>query len=254
VAFTRLIEGLKPKYVSTSKQTIDALRNMVRDVGGAVPDFDLFDALGISGKENRYTDALAWLAARGTLGAQISYTLVESSFPDRLPPLGALQRISREMRTDDGRVDLVLEFEHRAVAIEVKIWSFEHDTPGARPQTVAYGQAVQTLLRDTSRDKPVDCILLSPDGRAPANPRAGQLSFTALGATILRMNAGRPVNAEVVLTRLLGLHFIEIGARSLGGRLARVLPPPENPDDRWLRSHLPDLLSLEALSPSTRGV
>lgn len=247
VAFTRLIEGMKPKYLRLCHHAVDALRALVKDVGGAAPDFDLFDVLGIAGKENRYTDALAWIAARGAVGARISSILVQSAFPDQPPTLGALQRVGREVRTGDGRVDLVLEFENCVVAVEVKIWSFEHDTPGARPQTAAYGDAVQALLRDSARDKPAECILLSPDGRAPASPSAGQLSFAALGAAILRVNGGGPASAEVVLMRLLGLHFIEIGARSLGGRLARILPPPEDPDAGWLRKHLPDLLSLQAL-------
>jgi hypothetical protein len=152
--------------------------------------------------------------------------------------------------TLDGRVDLVLDFEDLAVAIEVKVWSLEHETPSGRRQTDAYVAALEELLKSRGRPKRAVCVLLTPDGRAPGNPQRGRLTFVRAGAIILDHGVVDRAAVDVVVARLLGLHFIEVGASSHRGSLARLLrlPLPLEPDRPWLLTHIRDLLSVGDLS------
>jgi hypothetical protein len=255
-AFEGFLQSVRRPIRLRAEGLYPAVRRLQQNLLGDTPGFDLFHVLGIAGKENRYTDALAWLLKTDGVGPSLAGALKDPVFPAPSPsvPAGKLERVTREVVTRDGRVDLVLEYEHAAIAIEVKIWSFEHDTPGAVPQTMAYAQALEERLVARGRPKPARCVLLTPDGRAPANPEAGRLSFVRLGSMILDRCIGKQATAELIVARMVGLHFIEIGALSRGGSLSKMLksPLPEKPDEPWLQKHISDLLAIADLAATSR--
>ncbi len=189
--------------------------------GEQVPVFDLFEALGIAGKENRYTDLLAWLCQRPDgPGEAFARELLARVHPSGLIPAGrgALLRAGREVVTDEGRVDLVLEFERMAIAVEVKVWSEEHDTPGARPQTVSYPEAVARRLVQAGRSKPVVAVLLSPAGTPPLGTEAGRLSFFDVADGVLGVLGSLATVEERALARLFVSHVLETAGWVVAGR------------------------------------
>jgi hypothetical protein len=194
-------------------------------LGGRWPVFDLFEALGISGKENRYTDLLAWLCqAEDGVGAVFVGGLLLRARPSHLLPLtpGALLRAGREAVTDDGRIDLVLEFEQAAIAVEAKVWSGEHDTPGERPQTVSYREALARKLEWAGRPKPVASVLLSPAGTPPLGEEAARLGFLDVADAALEVVERLPAVEQRTVVRLFAAHCLEVVGQAVAGHAFSV--------------------------------
>jgi hypothetical protein len=152
--------------------------------------------------------------------------------------MGALRSAEREQVTDDGRIDLVLEFENLAVAVEVKVWSIEHETPGAQPQTVSYPSALERKLQLAGRSIPVLGVLLSPAGTPPLGPNAARLSFFDLASAILTVLEQSRTPEEQAIIRLFVAHVMDIASKAIAGRSfwkisqTLALPRPEWP--QWV--------------------
>jgi len=211
-------------------------------LGGSWPVFDLFEALGISGKENRYTDLLAWLCqVEGGVGKAFVRALLGRAHPASLLPShpGALLHAGREMVTDDGRIDLVLVFEEAAIAVEAKVWSGEHDTPGAEPQTVSYPKALERKLTLAGRPKRVTSVLLSPAGTPPLGEDATRLSFLDVAHAALEVVEQLPTVEQRVVVRLFAAHCLEVVGQVVAGdafsfrKAAEVLVLPREQWPRW---------------------
>jgi hypothetical protein len=204
-----------------------------------IPTFDLFEALGIAGKENRYTDMIAWLCRRtGGRGEAFARDLLSRLHPAHLRPAlqGTLQSVEREMVTDDGRVDLVLEFEQAAIALEVKVWSAEHATPGASPQTISYPEALKRKIALTGRPKPelILMVLLSPEGTPPLSEEAARLSFFDLADSTLATLAPTDTDEERAVVRLFAAHVLDTASQSVTGRSFRDIHRELNqPREQW---------------------
>jgi hypothetical protein len=218
--FTAFCEGGRALIGRRLEGWAVELRRWRERFGERLPAFDLFEALGIAGKENRYTDLLAWLCQRreGAGGAFVQALLARAQ-PAALLPVtrGALLSAGREVVTDDGRIDLVIEFEHAAIALEVKVWSEEHDTPGARPQSVSYTEALARKLTLAGRSKRVVSVLLSPAGTPPSGADAARLSFLDVADAALTVAARLPTEEERAVVRLFAAHCLELAGHAVAG-------------------------------------
>lgn len=221
--------------------------------GPQVPTIDLFGILGIAGKENRYMDLLAWLCGhKETRGEALVRQLLSRLHPAHLRPFepGALLEVRRELVTDDGRIDLVLELERCAIALEAKVWSREHDTPGAQPQTVSYREALARKLKLAGRPKPVLTVLLSPAGTPPLGAEAARLSFFDLAAAVLATLDPSSSTEEQAVIRLFASHALDLASWATAGHSfwdierALVLPPQEWP--QWVTQDASALAKLAA--------
>ncbi len=212
---------------------------------GPPPPFDLFEILGIDGKENRYTDLLAWFCGRPDgRGEVFAHRLLRRVQPAGfLPdPMGPLREVRREVVTRGGRIDLVLEFERCALAVEVKTWSSEHDTPGAQPQTMSYPTALSHELEQSGRPKPVLCILLSPAGTPPLGIHAARLSFLDLATALLDERDAGGTEEERLLYRLFAAHMLDLVTWAMTGHsfqaVEQALARPREARPSWLTHHV----------------
>jgi hypothetical protein len=203
-----------------------ALQNWRSSFGAYIPTFDLFEVLGIDGKEHRYRDLITWLCRRkGGRGEFFARSLLSKMQPASLwlsDPV-ALQNVEPEFTTDDGRIDLVLEFEHFAIALEIKVWSTERDTPGEQPQTVSYQGALERALKRAGRSKSVLAVLLSPAGTPPLGTDAGRLSFFDLASAVLLTMDPSDTAEEQAILRLFAAHTLDIASSDITGRRFREL-------------------------------
>jgi len=230
-----------------------AIQKWREHFGPQVPTFDLFDILGISGKENRYTDLLAWLCARKDMGGEsFVRQFLSRLHPAHLRPIepGALLEVRRELVTDDGRIDLVLEFERCAIALEAKVWSSEHDTPGAQPQTVSYREALARKLELVGRPKPVLTVLLSPSGTPPLGVDAARLSFFDLAVAVLMTLDRSTSTDEQVILRLFAAHALDLTSWATAGHsfwdIDRALRLPHGEWPQWVTRDASALARLAA--------
>jgi len=218
-----------------------------------IPAFDLFEALGISGKESRYSDLIAWLCTRrNSRGESFARTLLSrmKPLPQQPSEWGALLTTTREEVTKDGRVDLVLEFERLAVAVEVKVWSSEHETPGGQPQTVSYPRALEEKLNRAGRPKRILTVLLSPTGIEPSSQDAARLSFFDLASAMLSTLPETPDPDEQLLIRLVAAHVLDLAPQELTGhpfwKIQEALAAPPSTWPLWVILKAPELEELAA--------
>lgn len=212
-------------------------------MGSSAPTFDLFEALGIWGKENRYSDMIAWLCTLSSgRGAAFARSLLSRMKPRLFQPSESetLLRARREQVTDDGRIDLVLEFERLVVAVEVKVWSSEHDTPGAQPQTVSYPRALERKLQLAGLSQSVASALLSPAGTPPLGKNAARLSFFDLAAAVLDTLEQNVSPDERSVLRLFAAHVLDIASYELTERsfreIGEALTRPRREWPQWVVS------------------
>jgi hypothetical protein len=253
-SFREFLDALAPLIQRRAAAVHRALRSL-QTLAGTMPSFDIFDVFGIQGHENRYTDALGWLMATNEVGDRLGRALVAAASPRSAaePPKGRLCEVTREVLTNDGRVDLVLEFDDAVVGVEVKVWTLEHLTPGGRPQTEAYPAALTERQRIRGRPKRVICVLVTPDGTAPANPESARLSFSQLAATILREGIRGRREDQQLVARQIGFHFLAIGSLSRGGSVEFLREElPDEISEQWLHSHITNLLTVGDIDEETR--
>lgn len=233
------------------------LRRWRERFGGQVPVFDLFEALGIAGKENRYTDLLAWLchAREGAGGAFVEALLARAQPASLLSGTrGVLLSAGREVTTDDGRIDLVIEFEHVAIALEAKVWSGEHDTPGQKPQTLSYTESLARKLALAGRSKRVVSVLLSPTGTPPLGEEAARLSFLDVADAALSVLARLPTEDERTVVRLFAAHCLEMAGQVAAGasfsfrKTAEVMALPREQWPQWVFGQASRLAMFAALT------
>jgi len=103
-----------------------------------------------------------------------------------------------QMRTEDGRVDLVIHYKRPKllIIIESKVLSIEHKAPSGLYQTIAYPIAVRKKLR-LSGDYPTETIFLTPDGASARNLSARNATFEDLVMAIATTLSPNEMNSEL---------------------------------------------------------
>jgi hypothetical protein len=230
-AFEMLTAAARPRVLERLRHSQERVESWRRENLQTLAPFDLFAVLGIDGREASYTSALAWLLSpAATPSAHDIAAAIQAKilWTDMRPPAigGPLLSATTEVTTIDGRVDLLLEFDDRAIVVETKVWTDEHATPSGLPQSEAYVSAVEALLERRGNDKPVFVVLLTPDGRAPLNPNAGALGFLPLAVAILNGVSGVGNTQHNTVALLFAEHLLEIAANAFGGSFRNLSRSP----------------------------
>lgn len=140
------------------------------------PEQDVLAVAGYAWVETAYTNLVAW--ALYPPGRPDVALACQRAWVNRCAPGIVVEHAVKPLHqlvTDDGIPDLVFEYGEDVLIVEAKTKTFEHAIPSGQPQTIGY---VASVAKHLGCD-PERChvVLLTPDRRAPANPRARAASY-----------------------------------------------------------------------------
>lgn len=149
------------------------------------PEADVFSAAGLAGNEVACTRLVSWMLhppnePQIALLCQRAWLskLGRRDIGNKLkaPAVPAL-----ELHTEDGRADLVLDFERPdyLLIVEAKLGTEEHETPSGSWQTAAYPAAVRARL-GLPPDHPGDLVFLTPNGQEGEDANAIAATYEGL--------------------------------------------------------------------------
>jgi hypothetical protein len=238
----------KPLIIGPTRQQWQALKPDLDVLSRWYTNCDLLDR--IVGLEDSYTELIAWALRPATHpeSAQLRQrSWLASLGIDLANELPAEPRT--QVLTPDGIPDLVLSFGTQTVVVEVKTDSPEHPAPSGTAQTLAYPDAVRSILQ-LNTTLPLHMVFLTPDSRAAENPDAICTNFA---------------HFAVVLARALADMELPVDVRVLVGMVITLLATFESPiknmvgwqrdiDDTLLIDHIGDIFLTTRLLSGARHV
>jgi hypothetical protein len=186
--FREFVERATPLIIGPVRETLEGITPRLARLQRWWAFQDLLSVAGFDMDEDPYTELLAWALAPQT--HPDSAVARQSAWLRRAPFFGGIDftrpAIPRtQFGTDDGRPDLVLQYERCVVVLEAKTGTDEHLTRSGTgtPQTLAYPGAVRRAL-NLDATTPVYVVFLTRDGRKAANPMAFNTSFVEFCLTL----------------------------------------------------------------------
>lgn len=222
-AFAQRAEAIA---IGRMRERLPAIRAAALEVTRWLTPHDLLAVSGRSRFEDPYTELLAWSLAAGAddatnLTIQRAW-LRRMGFARRAREIDQATTPETQLGTDDGFIDLVLQYPQFSVVVEAKTDTSEHTTPLGRHQTLSYPAAFRRLRR-LPPDHPVEVVFLTVDGSEAANDKAVLATWKDCALAIVDVLAACDLDHHLSgALAMLATHYLSDAGRR-GTNLAQTI-------------------------------
>jgi len=244
-AFEVFLSDARRLLLREIENELGQLRNAGALIRRWIGEHDLIDIAGMRGWEDPITELLRWALSPGThadsaLDRQHA-VLSLCGWEDALPR-EAVEPVTQRMTRAGAFIDLDFDFPERAVVVEAKWFSEEHNAAQTgQLQTVHYAEAAKAELRGAG--EPL-VVYLTPNGRPPAGigrpVMHAQVAFAL--ARALDAHAAQLPHATRESYRIVLGHLFRWGTETDLPELAAAASRASDHDAVWSSHDLENLL------------